>query len=114
MVAREGCEDFEAPPTCSTPASVAEAAWRKMTSAVVSGLQPAEADVCNPQTCSGLLEGLLLPLLPDMAAGSVLHNMQLYSRSGKDHCSRQIWTVLQQACSGASAGGLLFMTCSAM
>ena len=55
---------------CSTPVSVAEAGGRRMTGAVESGLPPTEADPCNPQTCSGLLEGLLLLLLPDMAAGT--------------------------------------------
>ena len=48
---------------------MAEAAGRRMTGAVQSGLEPTEADLCNPQMCSCLLE--LLPLLPDMAAGTV-------------------------------------------
>ena len=40
----------------------------------------------------------------------VLHNIQLYSRSGREHCSKQSWIVLQQLCSGE----LLWMTGSAM
>ena len=39
-----------------------------MTGAVQSGVGPTEANLCNPQTCSCLLE--LLLLLPDMAAGT--------------------------------------------
>ena len=45
-----------------------KAAGRYMTGAVQSGLEPTEADLCNPQTCSCLLE--LLLLLPDRAAGT--------------------------------------------
>ena len=46
---------------------MAEASVRKYTGAVKSGLQPTEASLCHPQTCSCLLEGLLQLLLPDMA-----------------------------------------------
>ena len=62
---------------------MAEAARRKMTGAVESGLQPTEAALCNLQTCSCLLEGLLLLLLPDMAAGTAC-----CKRSGRQHCGR--------------------------
>ena len=71
-----------------------EAAGRKMTGAVDSWPVPSK-------TCSCLLEGLLLLLLPDMAAGAAcLHETQLYSRSGRERGSRQSWAVLQQVCSG--------------
>ena len=40
----------------------------------------------------------------------MLHDMQLCSRSGREHCSKQSWTVLQKVCSGE----LLWMTGSAM
>ena len=67
MVAKEGCERSKAIPMCSTPVSVAKAGGRRMSGAEESGLQPTEADLCNPQTCSGLLGGLLLLLLADTA-----------------------------------------------
>ena len=55
--------DSQANQICSWPASVAAAAGRKLTGEW-------RADLCNLQACSCLLEGLLLLLLPCLAAGT--------------------------------------------
>ena len=71
-----------------------------MTGAVESGLQPTEADLCNPQTCSGLLEGLLLLLLADVAAAWRAAQHAAVFKEWQAELDRAAASVLQASCFG--------------